>query len=136
MLNKKSRYIEEWLLFAKEDLAIAELASKADNIFNRSICYHCQQSAEKDLKAYIIFLDLPLQKTHNLAKLVEQIAEIDINVKVINEIAITLSEYITSARYPDDFEIISDEESKNAILFSKNIKEYIVTNIKKLTGVK
>ena len=54
MLNKKKVYIEEWLNFAKEDLDTAKALLNGEYLFNRSICYHCQQSAEKDLKAYII----------------------------------------------------------------------------------
>ena len=70
MLNKKKVYVEEWLNFAKEDLDTAKALLNSEYLFNRSICYHCQQSAEKDLKAYIIYLDLPLNKTYNLIKLV------------------------------------------------------------------
>jgi len=65
MLNKKKVYIEEWLNFAKEDLDTAKVLLTGNFLFNRSICYRCQRSAEKDLNAYIIYLDLPLNKTHN-----------------------------------------------------------------------
>ncbi len=125
MPNRKKVYIEEWLSFAKEDLDTARVLLSGEYLYNRSICYHCQQSAEKDLKAYIIYLDLPLNKTHNLIKLVDQIKESDIEIiELQNDVSI-LTDYIVTARYPDDSEPITDEESKLAFEVTERINNYI-----------
>ena len=129
MLNKKKVYIEEWLNFAKEDLDTAKALLNSEYLFNRSICYHCQQSAEKDLKAYIIYLDLPLNKTHNLIKLVDQISELDKEITPLQKAVEVLTDYIVTARYPDDSELITDEESKLAFNESEKINNYIKTKI-------
>ena len=129
MLNKKKVYIEEWLNFAKEDLETAKTLLNSEYLFNRSICYHCQQSAEKDLKAYIIYLDLPLNKTHNLIKLVDQISELDKEITHLQKAVEVLTDYIVTARYPDDSELITDEESKLAFNESEKINNYIKTKI-------
>ena len=130
MLNKKKVYIEKWLNFAKEDLDTAKALLNGDFLFNRSICYHCQQSAEKDLKAYIIYLDLPLNKTHNLIKLVDQISELDKEITHLQQAVEVLTDYIVSARYPDDSDLIADEESKLAFRESEKISKYIRSKIK------
>lgn len=130
MLNKKKVYIEEWLNFAKEDLETAKALLNGDFLFNRSICYHCQQSAEKDLKAYIIYLDLPLNKTHNLIKLVDQISELDKEITHLQQAVEVLTDYILTARYPDDSDLIADEESKLAFKESEKINNYIRSKIK------
>ena len=129
MLNKKKVYIEEWLNFAKEDLDTAKTLLNSEYLFNRSICYHCQQSAEKDLKAYIIYLDLPLNKTHNLIKLVDQISKLDKEITHLQKAVEVLTDYIVTARYPDDSELITDEESKLAFNESEKINNYIKTKI-------
>ena len=129
MLNKKKVYIEEWLNFAKEDLGTAKALLNSEYLFNRSICYHCQQSAEKDLKAYIIYLDLPLNKTHNLIKIVDQISELDKEITHLQKAVEVLTDYIVTARYPDDSELITDEESKLAFKESEKINNYIKTKI-------
>ena len=129
MLNKKKVYIEEWLSFSKEDLDTAKVLLSGEYLYNRSICYHCQQAAEKDLKAYVIYLDLPLNKTHNLIKLVDQIRELDTEIIGLqNDVAI-LTEYIVTARYSDDSEPITDEESKLAFEVTKRINNYIKSKI-------
>ena len=129
MLNKKKVYIEEWLSFAKEDLDTAKALLSGEYLFNRSICYHCQQSAEKDLKAYIIYLDLPLSKTHNLIKLVDQIKDLDNEVIGLQNDVAVLTDYIVTARYPDDSEPITDEESKLALEVTERINNYIKSKI-------
>lgn len=130
MLNKKKVYIEEWLNFAKEDLDTAKVLLNGDFLFNRSICYHCQQSAEKDLKAYIIYLDLPLNKTHNLIKLVDQISELDKEITHLQQAVEVLTDYIVTTRYPDDSDLIADEESKLPFKESEKINNYIRSKIK------
>ena len=129
MLNKKKVYIEEWLNFAKEDLETAKTLLNSEYLFNRSICYHCQQSAEKDLKAYIIYLDLPLNKTHNLIKIVDQISELDKEITQLHKAVEVLTDYVVTARYPDDSELIPDEESKLAFQESEKINNYVKSKI-------
>ncbi len=129
MLDKKKVYIEEWLSFAREDLDTANALLGGEYLYNRSICYHCQQAAEKDLKAYIIYLDLPLNKTHNLSKLVDQIKELDIDILKLQSDVEILTDYIVTARYPDDSEPITDAESKLAFSVSKKINSYVKNKI-------
>ena len=37
----------------------------------RSAIYHCQQAAEKALKGYLALRDQPLERTHDLERLLE-----------------------------------------------------------------
>lgn len=129
MLDKQKVYIKEWLSFAKEDLDTANALLRGEYLYNRSICYHCQQAAEKDLKAYIIYLGLPLNKTHNLSKLIDQIKELDIDILKLQSDVEVLTDYIVTARYPDDSEPITDEESKLAFSVSEKINSYVKNKI-------
>ena len=124
-MKDKNLYIIEWLVFADEDYATAKDLLKNDNIYARSICFHCQQAAEKYLKAFIIKNDLPTIKTHNLAVLVGQIKEVDKSVVEIETLAVVLSEYAVTVRYPDDFEKISDDEAISAFEKATEIKKFI-----------
>ena len=47
-------YIAEWFQFADIDLASAEHLQSMRPQPLEIICYHCQQSAEKNLKGYLI----------------------------------------------------------------------------------
>ncbi len=55
-----------WLQYALEDLTTAQALVSVTNAPARNTCLHAQQSAEKALKAVLIFLDLSVPRTHDL----------------------------------------------------------------------
>jgi HEPN domain-containing protein len=57
------------VLLADNDLYAAEIIIKDDYPLTNIIAFHCQQTIEKYLKAYLIENDVPLIKTHDLIKL-------------------------------------------------------------------
>jgi len=46
--------VDKWIAIADKDLLTAELLLKSDVVVTETICYHCQQSVEKYLKAYLV----------------------------------------------------------------------------------
>lgn len=67
MVNIKEA--EEWQRLAAMDLSTAEYLK---NMFPNPIeiiCYHCQQSAEKYLKGYLVFCGMAPPKIHDLDEL-------------------------------------------------------------------
>ena len=76
------------------------------------ICYHCQQAAEKMLKALIIANHGEVQKTHDLGLLTDQLAEM---MSIPNDVifaADDLTEYGVKIRYPLDAMIEESHVSK------------------------
>jgi HEPN domain-containing protein len=56
----------EWLGKAEDDyLAAGELQGSQSRLRDQ-VCFHCQQSAEKHLKALLEELNQPIPKTHDL----------------------------------------------------------------------
>ena len=63
----KVEILQQWLNMGKDDLRSAEYLSTMHHPTpDEIICFHCQQSAEKYLKAYIFFHDIEPEKTHDL----------------------------------------------------------------------
>lgn len=50
-MNRTKQIVEDWIKKAEHDLDMAKLAIEHQPDFRDSICFHCQQSAEKYLKA-------------------------------------------------------------------------------------
>ena len=63
------KLINDWLCFAKENLLFAKAGMKEDFSPFHSICFMCQGSAEKYLKAFLIFKGWKFKKTHDLSEL-------------------------------------------------------------------
>ena len=66
MDEAKRREIRQWLIKAEHDLRSSQRLFEGDDPILDTAVYHCQQAAEKALKAYLTFQDSPFQKVHVL----------------------------------------------------------------------
>ena len=118
---------EQWLSIAKEDLAAAKFLLKGK--FFASVAYHTQQAAEKSLKAFLVFKNRPIIKTHNLLKLLELCIAIDSDFQRQFDAAVYINPFSTKFRYPDEFSILDLPEAKLAIKHAQSIMTFVVKKI-------
>ena len=59
----------EWVRKAEEDYQVAVKLRRGDGPFHNAVYFHCQQSAEKYLKALMEERGLGVPKTHDLDEL-------------------------------------------------------------------
>jgi HEPN domain-containing protein len=90
---------ERWLKFAKDDLRSAEILL-AENIFNM-VCFHCQQAAEKSLKAFLRHRSKKVPYIHILEELCERCIEIDFSFSDLIDDCVALDIYYQPTRYPE-----------------------------------
>ncbi len=66
-------YIRKWIIKADNDFKVAEheITQPENEMVTDAICFHCQQSVEKLLKAYLASKNIDFGKTHNLEFLLE-----------------------------------------------------------------
>ena len=67
----------EWLDFAHMDLSSAEFLLGMHPLPVEIICYHCEQAAEKFLKAVLIYYGVEAPKTHDLVLLCKLCVQLD-----------------------------------------------------------
>jgi len=60
---------------AEEDLQAAEILLK-DKTYVNPVCFHCQQTAEKYLKGFLVFSGHDFEKIHTLERLLESCAKL------------------------------------------------------------
>jgi HEPN domain-containing protein len=128
-MKDRNALIKEWLHIADEDIFTAKILLNHDYIYPRSICFHCQQSAEKYLKAYLIYFDLDVIKTHDLSSLINQLQGKDETILELINIASVLTPYAVSIRYPDDFDLITEDEAREAYQLAVTIKDYVQSKL-------
>ncbi|MBW4620085.1 MAG: HEPN domain-containing protein [Cyanosarcina radialis HA8281-LM2] len=78
------------------------VAQKLASDFPDVAIYHCQQSAEKALKGFLILHDRDPGKTHNINTLLQEVASIKPELSTSLKEANCLSEYNQTYRYPSD----------------------------------
>jgi HEPN domain-containing protein len=76
-MNAKLELVRKWLIKAQHDLAAARKLSTGSDFYLDVAIYHCQQSAEKAIKSFLVFCDQPFEKTHDLDVLVTQAMNCD-----------------------------------------------------------
>jgi HEPN domain-containing protein len=100
--------LEKWFLSAEEDYDSAVLLLAAKKY--RPAVYHAQQCGEKALKAFIVYKNQPIQKTHNLVVLVRYCMNIEPDFSNIINATFNLNGLDVEYRYPvDDGSGIYDE---------------------------
>ena len=94
------RIVREWLIKVDEDFNFAKINLEEDHKFYSQICFHFQQSAEKNLKAYIVAYDLEFEKIHNLIALLKICGKKDASLLSLMEQCELLNTAYIDTRYP------------------------------------
>ena len=120
---------DEWLLFANNDLISArhlfeDLYPKQTNI----AAYHCQQCAEKALKAFLVFHDIDPPKIHDLDKLVKLCQDIDGNFSNVEIECASLTRYGVASRYPREV-YVDDAIAKTLIERAQKVYDFSAAKI-------
>lgn len=103
-----------WMDAANEDLALAELAVKADPPIVPQALFHAQQAAEKALKAVVINGGLTPARTHDLVALWMEAAKIAGWTRPHHGLT-SLTSYAVRPRYPHPARTYSVEQAQQAI---------------------
>ena len=77
MSDAKDELTRSWLLKAQRDLLSAKELAEADFPLLDTAAYHCQQTAEKAIKAFLLYHDIRFEKTHDIEVLVLQAINIE-----------------------------------------------------------
>jgi len=122
--------VREWIRFALMDFDVALNEAKRYRPPIEIICYHCQQAAEKILKAYIIAQNNAFKKTHDLETLIEECRQFSPDFGNIKSNCVMLSSYVSGARYPSEIEL-TEYEMKQAIKNAQQILDFVKIKLKK-----
>ena len=122
-MKTKQELIGNWVLKADNDLKAAQHElSFEDDAVTDSVCFHCQQAAEKYIKAYLIFFDIPFKKTHDIGDLILLCEARDPEIALLEDEVDLLADFGVEVRYPDNFFIPTLNEAKDAYSLAQKDK--------------
>lgn len=115
--------IRQWLDMAQTDYGVA--AHLFENYFPKPfeiICYHCQQAAEKAIKAVIITRGVQggVPKLHDLSFLLNQLKNFVKIEERYYDYADTLTPYGVAIRYPNEL-FLEERHAKEALQYANEI---------------
>jgi len=99
--------VQAWLQKAVNDLLSARILLGHDPPVLETACFHCQQTVEKVLKAFLVWKAVPFEKVHSLTYLLDLCEGQDPGYTSIRDRAETLAPYAVEVRYPGEAREIS-----------------------------
>jgi HEPN domain-containing protein len=89
-----------------------------------TVCFHAQQCVEKYLKAFLVALEKPFPRTHDVESLISLMPK-DIRIGLTVEEQRRLTEYATVLRYPGPYEAIPLTEAKQAVKLAQRVQRKV-----------
>ena len=89
-----------------------------------TVCFHAQQCVEKYIKAFLVALEKPFPRTHDVESLISLMPK-DVRLGLTVEEQRRLTEYATVLRYPGPYEAIPLTEAKQAVKLAQRVQRKI-----------
>jgi len=121
----KRKVLAEWLRKADSDMGLAEHLLSEGVAFPNAIAFHCQQAAEKYLKAFLTWHQVAFSKTHDLQELLDLVEAVDDSLAVALRNVIVLTPYGVELRYPGDRPDATPGEAREAVELAQKVREAV-----------
>lgn len=118
-----------WLAKAMYDLESAHHAMKRKRPLTADAVFHCQQAAEKAMKAFLTWHDVPFRKTHVLEEIGLPCVQLDASLQLPIQAASPLTEYAWRFRYPGDPAAPPPEEARLALRLAEAVVQVILDRV-------
>ena len=126
MDSPKYEEVQQWLIKSQRDLKVAWVLFEHKESLLDSVVYHCQQSAEKSLKAYLTYQNITFRKTHDLDVLIDLCSLSEPSFQDLKDGADILTPYATEFRYPSDTVEPERYEAEEALEIANSVLDFVI----------
>jgi HEPN domain-containing protein len=129
MLPERIAEVRDWLARARLDARAAEhlLADGVD--LAEPALFHCQQAAEKALKAFLVWHDRTFTRTHNLVALLNLCADVESDFTSLQAAAVALTPYAVAFRYPGELPAPTAEQAEEALQLMREVLTFVLERL-------
>jgi HEPN domain-containing protein len=129
MQPDKAAGVRGWLSKAANDVRGAHIDLDANPPLIEDALFHCQQAAEKSLKAFLTSHDTPFKKTHDLDELGRACMELDGSLGDSMQSVATLTVFAWEFRYPGDSQVPSMHEVREYLAIAQKLYTAILARL-------
>jgi HEPN domain-containing protein len=135
MSEEKRTEVWKWLVKSRHDVGSACLCvarrqarrlMEGDEPYLDTAVYHCQQTVEKALKAFLTYHDIVFEKTHDLTELVALSAQTESAFDDWQDVAAELTPYAVRFRYPADVLEPPKDEAEEALQQAESFVDFVL----------
>jgi HEPN domain-containing protein len=120
----------QWLEKAAADLDAAEQLCTQGGRFREIIAFHCQQAAEKYLKALLVRHQIEFPKTHDIAKLLDRVAAVNASIAESLRDADVLTPFGVEVRYPSEAPEVLPGGETEAIDIARRVRDAVMVSLR------
>ena len=131
-MNAEMDLARQWLAKAENDLLNADNNLRSEVVPYDTVCFHCQQEAEKLLKAYLVARGVPPPFTHDLLLLLEEILPQCEDAERLRDDLALLMPYAVGVRYPDELFMPSRKDACEAREAAQEVLEWLKLHLEGL----
>jgi HEPN domain-containing protein len=123
--------VRDWLTRASHDLRSSRALASLDEPLLDTAIYHCQQAAEKAVKAWLQSNDDPFPRTHDIEDLVERASSVNPDFRKFARAASVLTPYVSAFRYPGGFDdpMPTRTEFDEALQYAQEIYDFVLNQL-------
>jgi HEPN domain-containing protein len=121
--------VRQWIVKADLDYRTAERLLRDADPIRESIAFHCQQAAEKYIKAFLVAQRVEFPKTHSIGRLLDLVSSIAPELAASLEDAEALTPFGVENRYPGDFPELLPGQEQTAHSAAKRTREAIMSRL-------
>jgi HEPN domain-containing protein len=114
--------LRQWIRKAEHDLEAANrIMSVEEGCPFDTVCFHCQQAAEKYLKCLLTYLSIQAPQTHDL-KALAALIPLEQRFSLRVEDLVELNPYAVDVRYADDWREPQLNDAKRALALASAVR--------------
>jgi HEPN domain-containing protein len=121
----KEEFTREWVRKAESDFKTAGYLCQSGPDFVGGAAFHSQQSAEKYLKAFLVWHQIEFPKTHDIEALLKLAGRTDDKIPEILREAAMLTPYGVDYRYPGEYPEVSRSDAERALRLADRVRTEI-----------
>ena len=131
-MSEEIEIARQWLAKARNDLLNADNNLKSEEVPFDTVCFHCQQAAEKLLKAYLVGNGQLYPITHDLFLILERVLPLNSDAQKLRDALAILIPYAVEIRYPDDWYMPSEEDAREARDAANQVLKWLESALPKI----
>lgn len=117
--------LQAWWTKSCRDLAAVRLLLAAEPPALDIAVYHCQQAAEKAIKAWLVWKEVPFPKTHDLNRLLGLCAPLEPEFENLRPHAAFLNPFAAEFRYPGDVSEPAREDAFEGLRLAAEVLDFV-----------
>ncbi|MGK5088358.1 HEPN domain-containing protein [Bdellovibrionota bacterium FG-2] len=127
-LDPRGQETKEWLAIARTDLDAGKSLATHEE-FSSQASFHAQQSAEKTIKAFLVWHQERFKKDHDIRYLGDLALKKDPTLAELIDEAVCLNPYAVTTRYPGFSDEIEESEVQIAISIAEKVFSEILSRL-------